>query len=214
VIIGKQGAGKGTQAVRLSRYYVVPHISTGDMFRAAVRSGSEWGLKAKHYMDAGELVPDDVVIGVVRERLSEDDTVNRGFLLDGFPRNVAQAEALEETLSPRGVDLIIELDVPTDVVLKRLEGRRVCTDCGTNYSVDAPPTSDWECDACGGQVVQREDDITEAIARRLSLYESETRPLVTWYMRQDKLMTVDGTGPPDEVTNRLIGGIERRLGRR
>jgi adenylate kinase len=213
-MIGKQGAGKGTQAVRLSRYYVIPHISTGDMFRAAVRSGSPSGEKARHYMEAGELVPDDVVIGVVRDRLGEDDTVRRGFLLDGFPRNVSQAEALDEILAPRGVDLVIELDVPTDVVLERLAGRRVCTDCGANYSVDDPPGDDWACDICGAKVVQREDDTESAIARRLSLYESETQPLVAWYMRQDKLMTIDGTGRPDTVTDRLIRGIERRLGRR
>ena len=127
VILGKQGAGKGTQCVRLARHYVVPHISTGDMFRAAVRANTEFGRKAREYMDAGELVPDEVVIGVVQERLEQDDTTNRGFILDGFPRNVEQAEALDKILAPTGVDLTIDLEVPTEDVLRRLASRRVCT---------------------------------------------------------------------------------------
>ena len=124
VVLGKQGAGKGTQCVRLARHYVIPHISTGDMFRAAVKGGTEFGRKAKEFMDAGELVPDDVVIGVVRERLAQDDTKERGFCLDGFPRTVVQAEALEELLAPRGLDLVLDLEAPPDVVLRRLAWRR------------------------------------------------------------------------------------------
>src|ERR1700733_11380565 len=138
--LGKQGAGKGTQAVRLSRHYVVPHISTGDTFRAAVRSGSEFGQLAKQYLDAGDLVPDEVVIGVVRERLTHADTSHRGFILDGFPRTVAQAEALFEILAPRSLDLVLDLEIDTSHVLRRLASRRVCSDCGANYSVpDNPP---------------------------------------------------------------------------
>ncbi len=213
VVLGKQGAGKGTQCVRLARHYVIPHISTGDMFRAAVKGGTEFGRKAKEYMDAGELIPDDIVIGVVRERLDQDDTKERGFVLDGFPRTVAQAEALDVLLNPRGVDMVLDLEVPTEVVLKRLAGRRVCQDCGVNYSMENPPRSNWTCDNCGGEVVLREDDTESAIRRRLDLYEKETAPLIEWYLARDKLVAVDGLGSPDEVTNRLVWAIDRRRGR-
>jgi adenylate kinase len=213
IVLGKQGAGKGTQCVRLARFFALPHISTGDMFRAAVKSGSEFGRKAFEFMNEGNLVPDDVVIGLVEERLQEDDARLRGFVLDGFPRTVNQAEALDKILSPQGVDLVVDLEVPTEVVLKRLAGRRVCVDCGTNYSVDRPPTDDWTCDVCGGRVIQREDDTENAIRRRLELYEEQTAPLIAWYMKQDKLVTVDGVGEPDRVTTRLIRAIENRLKR-
>ena len=188
IILGKQGAGKGTQCVRLSRHYVVPHISTGDMFRAAVKSRSELGAKAKEYMDTGELVPDEVVMGLVAERLGLDDTKARGFVLDGFPRTVHQAKGLAELLAPDEIDLVVNLEVPTEVVLRRLAGRRVCVDCGANYSVDSPPRFDWTCDNCGGEVVQREDDTEAAIMRRLQLYEQATAPLIEWYMERDKLV--------------------------
>jgi adenylate kinase len=213
VVLGKQGAGKGTQCVRLARHYAVPHISTGDMFRAAVRSGSEFGAKARKFMDAGDLVPDDVVIGLVQERLSQDDARLRGFVLDGFPRTVQQAEALDEMLAPPGVELVVDLEVPTDVVLKRLASRRVCVECGTNYSVERPPEDPSVCDICGGKVVQREDDTVSAIRRRLELYEEQTAPLIAWYLAKDKLVTVDGVGEPDRVTTRLIRAIDRRLRR-
>jgi adenylate kinase len=213
VVLGKQGAGKGTQCVRLGRHYAVPHISTGDMFRAAVRSGSQFGKKARKFMDAGELVPDDVVIGLVEERLRQDDARLRGFILDGFPRTVHQAEALDEILPPPGVELVIDLEVPTEVVLKRLASRRVCVECGTNYSVERPPSVDEKCDVCGGQVVQREDDTVNAIRRRLELYEEQTAPLIAWYLAKDKLVTVDGVGEPDKVTTRLIRAIDLRLRR-
>jgi adenylate kinase len=218
IILGKQGAGKGTQCVRLSRHYVVPHISTGDMFRAAVKSRAELGEKAKEYMDAGELVPDEVVMGLVAERLSLDDTKARGFVLDGFPRTVHQAKGLAELLAPDEIDMVVNLEVPTEVVLRRLAGRRVCIDCGANYSVDSPPRLNWTCDICGGEVVQREDDTEAAIRRRLDLYERETRPLVDWYAERDLLAVVDGVGDPDEVTADLVRAVDQRreqgLGRR
>ena len=207
VILGKQGAGKGTQCVRLARHYVVPHISTGDMFRAAVRMGTEFGLRAREYMDAGELIPDDVVIGVVRERLDQDDTKNRGFILDGFPRTANQAQKLSETTE---VDLAIDIEVPTDIVLTRLAGRRVCSTCGTNYAMANPPKYDWTCDVCGGEVVQREDDTEDAIKRRLALYEEQTEPLISWYLERDMLVSIDGLGSPDDVTQRLVRSIDRR----
>ena len=162
-------------------------------------------------MEAGELVPDDVVIGVVKERLSLDDARLRGFVLDGFPRTVHQADALDEILPNGGVELVLDLEVPTDVVLKRLASRRVCVECGTNYSLERPPSVDEKCDVCGGLVVQREDDTVNAIRRRLELYEEQTAPLIAWYMKKDKLVTVDGVGDPDKVTTRLIRAIDRRL---
>ncbi len=214
VMLGRQGAGKGTQCVRLSRHYVVPHISTGDILRSAVREGTEFGTKAKEYMDAGELLPDDVVVGMVDERLSLDDTRARGFILDGFPRTVAQATALLEITQPRGLDLAVNLDVPREAVLSRLAARRVCRDCGANYSVDEPPKYNWTCDVCGGDVIQRADDTEDAIIRRLDLYERETSPLIAWFDERDLLVEVDGMGDPDTVTSRLVRVIDRQRERR
>ncbi|MFZ6003769.1 MAG: adenylate kinase [Actinomycetota bacterium] len=210
VLLGRQGAGKGTQCVRLSRHYVIPHISTGDMLRAAVREGTEFGLKAKEIMDSGELVSDEIMGGVVDERLDRDDTRHRGYILDGFPRTVGQAEILAKITASEPLDLVIDLVVPTEVVLARLASRRVCTDCGANYSVDAPPKYGWVCDNCGGDVVQRADDTPEAIQKRLDLYERETAPLIAWYAERDLLSEVDGLGPAEEVTARLIAVIDER----
>ncbi|HEX3393830.1 MAG TPA: adenylate kinase [Acidimicrobiales bacterium] len=211
VILGKQGAGKGTQAERLAHHYHVPRISTGDIFRTAVKEGTEAGRRAKVFMDAGDLVPDKVVVAVVAERLDEPDA--GGFVLDGFPRNLAQAEALDSMLVPDGVDLVIELQVPTVMVLHRLAGRRVCVDCGTNYSTEThDETGGWICERCGGKVILREDDTTTAISRRLALYEKETEPLLGWYMAKDKLAPVDGVGSPDTVTARVLRAIDGRLG--
>jgi adenylate kinase len=210
VLLGRQGAGKGTQCVRLSRHYVVPHISTGDMLRAAVREGTEFGRKAKEIMDRGELVSDEIMGGVVDERLDRDDTRHRGYILDGFPRTVGQAELLAKITADAPLDLVIDLVVPTDVVLERLASRRVCTDCGANYSLDTPPKDGWVCDNCGGDVVQRADDTPEAIQKRLDLYERETAPLIAWYAGHDLLDEVDGLGTAEEVTARLIEAIDAR----
>jgi adenylate kinase len=179
-----------------------------------VKGDSEVGRRAKKYMDAGDLVPDEVVNEMVRERLTELDAADQGFIMEGFPRNVAQAEALDDMLSPHHVDLVIELDVPTGVVLKRLASRRVCSVCGINYSVDAPPKANWTCDRCGGEVVQRDDDTESAISRRLDHYDKQTAPLVAWYLATDRLAAVDGEGDPDTVTSRLQRAIENRLARR
>lgn len=208
IVLGKQGAGKGTQCVRLSHHYVIPHISTGDMLRAAVKMQTPLGVEAKRYMDDGELVPDELLLGLVDERLAQDDTIGRGFVLDGFPRTVAQAEALDRLLAPLELDVVIDLEVPRELVLTRLASRRVCVDCGANYSTSAPPKVDWICDVCGGEVVQRPDDTEAAIKRRLDLYETETAPLVRWYETSERLVTVDGTGTPDEVTERLVRAID------
>ncbi len=214
VMLGRQGAGKGTQCVHLSRHYVVPHISTGEMLRAAVKAGSDVGVRAKGYMDRGELLPDDIMVEVVDEQLSGADTSRRGFILDGFPRTVAQAKALAEIVEDLGgLDVVIDLDVPTEVVLERLASRRVCVDCGANYSTVDPPKENWTCDECGGDVVQRADDTPEAIQRRLDLYERETAPLTTWYAEAGLLEVVDGLGGADEVTERLVRVIDARAAR-
>jgi adenylate kinase len=208
IMLGRQGAGKGTQCVRLGRHYVVPHISTGDMLRAAVREATPFGLKAKEFMERGDLLPDDVMIGIVAERLARDDARARGYILDGFPRTVAQAEALSDITSHKPVHVVIDLQVPRELVLTRLAARRVCTDCGANYSTFTPPKSNWTCDVCGGPVVQRADDTEEAINRRLDLYEGQTKPISDYYRALDVLAMVDGVGAPDEVFGRLVDAIE------
>jgi adenylate kinase len=208
VVLGKQGAGKGTQCVRLSHHYVVPHVSTGDMLRGEVKSKTELGARAQTLMDQGELIPDEMVMEMVRGRLSERDTRGRGFVLDGCPRTTAQARDLDGIVHPFGLDLVIDLQVPTALVMKRLASRRVCVDCGANYSTAAPPMVNWTCDVCGGEVVQREDDTEEAIQRRLDLYEAETAPLIAWYNERDLLVSINGTGSPDAVTRRVVGAID------
>jgi adenylate kinase len=212
VMLGRQGAGKGTQCTRLSRHYVVPHISTGEMLRAAVKEGTELGRKAAEIMNEGGLVPDDVMIGIVDERLDHDDTTRRGYVLDGFPRTVPQAKALAEITVARPLDLVIDLDVPKEVVLQRLASRRVCADCGANYSVDKPPRYDCVCDNCGGEVEQREDDTPPAIEKRLAEYERETAPLIDWYRELRLLELVDGLGSTNEVSLRLSAVIDLRRG--
>ena len=213
VVLGKQGAGKGTQCVRLSHHYVVPHVSTGDMLRAAVKQGTPLGKKAKAVMDRGELLGDELIIEMVEERLAESDVRARGFVLDGCPRTVTQAERLAAMLTPYDLDLVIDLEVPTHQVLRRLAARRVCIDCGANYSTTSPPLINWTCDVCGGEVVQREDDTEEAISRRLELYEVQTTPLIEWYRARSQLETVSGTGTPDAVTRRMVKVIEQRRNR-
>ena len=210
VLLGRQGAGKGTQCVRLSRHFVVPHISTGDILRAAVREGTELGKMAKAIIDAGGLVSDDIMVGIVAERLEEDDARVRGYILDGFPRTVAQAEALDGITAKRPVDAAIDLDVPRDLVLSRLSARRVCRDCGANYQATGSEPKQWTCDNCGGDVVQRDDDTPEAINRRLDLYESQTQPLMDYYGASGRLVRVDGVGAPDEVFERLTKAVEQR----
>ena len=210
VVLGKQGAGKGTQCVRLSHHYVVPHVSTGDMLRAAVKLRTPLGMRAREVMDRGELVPSDIVMEMVEERLGEGDTRARGFVLDGCPRTIAQAETLADLLRPDRLDLVVNLDVPTPQVLRRLVARRVCVDCGTNYSVSAPPTVNWTCDVCGGGVIQREDDTEDAIRRRLELYEVETEPLLDFYRQQNQLVTVNGNGSAAAVTRRIVRAIDER----
>ncbi|MGH8979646.1 MAG: adenylate kinase [Acidimicrobiales bacterium] len=210
VVLGKQGAGKGTQCVRLSHHYVVPHVSTGDMLRREVKSATPFGLRAKKIMDDGELIPDELIMEMVASRLCERDARARGFVLDGCPRTSAQAQQLEEMVDPERLDLALNLEVPTAVVLKRLAARRVCVDCGTNYSVSSPPSVNWTCDVCGGEVVQREDDTEDAIRRRLEIYDRQTAPLIEWYEARDLLAPVNGTGAEDAVTRRCVAAIDER----
>ena len=210
VVLGKQGAGKGTQCVRLARHYIVSHISTGDMIRAAIAAGSEFGKKFKEIQDKGELLPDEVMLGIVAERLSYDDVRERGFILDGLPRTVRQAEMLADLLDPEDIDMAVYLDLTTEEALTRLASRRVCSTCGMNYGLDHAPRVKGICDNCGGEVVQRADDTEAAIRVRLDLYERETAPVVKWYIDRDKLVTVDACGAPHEVSMRLIHAIDAR----
>jgi adenylate kinase len=208
VLLGAPGSGKGTQGVVLSKKYNIPQISTGDLLRAAVNAGTELGLKAKSAMDAGALVSDDIVIGLIRERLSEDDAKN-GYILDGFPRNIAQAEALDSMLSELGQPLqgVVLLDVALEDLMKRLTGRRTCKDCGSIYNVYYSPSKNYEeCDVCRGPLFQRADDNEETIGNRLNVYQESTQPLIGYYQNQSKLHAIPGTGNVDDITA-AVGAI-------
>lgn len=209
ILLGRQGAGKGTQCVRLSRHFVVPHISTGDMLRAAVRELTEVGAMAKQVMDAGGLVGDDIMVGIVEERLGRDDARTRGYILDGFPRTVRQAVELDRITAERPLDVVLDLDVPRELVLKRISSRRVCRDCGTNYVAIEDDRSMAICDVCGGDVLQRDDDTPDAINRRLDLYEEQTSPLIEFYGNDGRLVVIDGVGTPDSVFHLLTAAVER-----
>jgi adenylate kinase len=208
IIIGRQGAGKGTQCLRMSRHYVVPHVSTGDMLRAAVREGTELGKQAEQVIQAGQLVGDEIMISLVAERLEQDDARSRGYILDGFPRTVVQAEALDRISADLPIDAVLDIDVPRDMVIQRISARRTCRDCGANYTAKGVERSTWTCDTCGGDVVQRADDTPDAINRRLDLYESQTSPLLDYYDRQGRLTVIDGSASPDEVFARLTAAID------
>jgi len=197
--------------VRLSRHYVVPHISTGDMLRTAAREGSELGLMAKQIMEEGGLVGDEVMIGLVDERLRKPDADSRGYILDGFPRTVAQAQALQRITDDRPIHVVIDLDVPREIVLERLSSRRVCRDCGTNYTAGlADDRRMWICDVCGGDVEHRADDTPDAVNRRLDLYESQTAPLISHYSKMNLLAVVNGVGHPDHVFKRVCDAVDER----
>ena len=213
IILGRQGAGKGTQCVRLSRHFVVPHISTGDMLRAAVREKTELGVAAKIVMDSGGLVGDEIMVGIVDERLGRDDARSRGYILDGFPRTVPQAIALDKITRSRPLTAVIDLYVPRDLVLDRLSARRVCRDCGTNYMAKGSERQPWICDVCGGDVMHRDDDTPEAINHRLDLYEEQTSPLIEFYGDTNRLTVVDGVATPDEVFVRMTDAVEKSRGR-
>ncbi len=209
ILLGAPGAGKGTVAKRLMAIDGSVQISTGDILRAAVKEGTDLGKKAKEYMDAGDLVPDDLIMGIMEERLQEDDC-KAGFLLDGFPRTIPQAEALKGVMAKLGITLggAINLDVPRDVILDRLTTRRTCVDCGAIYNVKSmPPKVEGVCDKCGGQVVQRDDETEEAISNRLDVYNEKTAPLVDFYDKEGLLFTVTSTSS-DEV----VDAVKQKLG--
>jgi len=212
VLMGLPGAGKGTQADKIVVKYNIPHISTGDMFRAAIKEGTELGLKAKSFMDKGELVPDEVTIGIVRERLSKDDCGN-GFLLDGFPRTVAQAEALDTMLADldKKIDFVINIDVDQSILMERLTGRRICKNCGATYHlVFNPPSQDGVCDRCGGELYQRADDNAETVQNRLDVNIQQTKPLLNFYEDKGYLRNINGQQDIDKVfadIEDLLGGL-------
>lgn len=205
VLLGAPGSGKGTQGVFLSRQYDIPQISTGDLLRAAVTAGTELGKQAKSAMDSGALVSDEIVVGLIRERLSEDDA-RHGYILDGFPRNIAQAEALDVMLDDLGkpLDGVVLLDVPFNELMQRLTGRRTCKNCGAIFNVHLSPSrQDGVCDECGGELFQRQDDNEATIENRLKVYEEQTAPLVGFYEKQGKLHSIDGTGDIEAITAKV-----------
>lgn len=209
VIFGPQGAGKGTQGKRIAEKWHIPAIATGDIFRDAIASESKLGREVKEIVESGQLVTDELTIELVKERLGQEDAVS-GWLLDGFPRNTEQAQALDRLLTEEEgeLDAALVLEVPEEVTMKRIMGRRVCSECGRNYHVDAPPQSDWSCDNCGGEVVQRPDDADEeAIRQRLKTYHEETEPLGEFYDDKGLLRRIVGVGSQNEVFQRIISAI-------
>jgi len=209
VLVGPPGAGKGTQAQFIAAHSAIPKVSTGDIFRDNVVRGTPLGMEAKKFMDAGDLVPDAVTIDMVRDRLSEDDAAD-GFLLDGFPRTVTQAEALDEMLKDMGtgLDVVLELVVDDDEVVRRLSGRRTCRGCGHVWHLDFdPPAREGRCDRCGGELFQRDDDLPETIRHRLEVYNEQTAPLIAYYAARGLLVGIDATGPVEDVTNRAVDAL-------
>lgn len=211
VLVGPPGAGKGTQAQFLAEHFQIPHISTGDIFRANLKGNTPLGIEAKSYMDKGELVPDSVTNEMVRDRLAQDDLAN-GFLLDGYPRNVAQAEVLRAVLAERGEPLhaALELHVDNQEIIDRLSGRRSCSNCQRTYHIENnKPAVDGICDNCGGTLIQREDDKAEVIARRLEVYEEQTEPIISFYRTEGLLITIPATGPVSQITESAIAALSR-----
>lgn len=207
IMLGAPGAGKGTQAKRIAEKYGIPHISTGDIFRANIKEGTELGLKAKGYMDQGLLVPDEVTIGMLLDRIHQADCKN-GYVLDGFPRTIPQAESLNKALADMGeaIDFAIDVDVPDENIVNRMGGRRACLSCGATYHVEFNPTkADGICDACGAQTVLRDDDKPETVQKRLTVYHDQTQPLIDYYKNQGILKSVDGTQPMDSVFDAIVG---------
>jgi adenylate kinase len=212
VMLGRQGSGKGTQGLQLAKLLVVPHISVGDVLRDAVSSGSPAGQQARETMERGDLVDDRLVVSLVAERLAAPDVRSGGFVLDGFPRTVDQAAALDGILTDGVLERAVVIDVPLEVARARLLARRVCADCGRIYTVErARGLETWTCGACGGQVRWRADDTEEAVTRRLTLYDEHTQPLLHWFGRHDQLLLVDGVGTSEEVFSRLLAGLWPRI---
>lgn len=206
IMLGAPGAGKGTQAKQIADKYSIPHISTGDIFRANIKNGTELGKKAKHYMDQGALVPDELTCDLVMDRIQQDDCKN-GFVLDGFPRTIPQAEALDAALGKinEKMDYAIDVDVPDENIVNRMSGRRACLNCGATYHlISIPPKVEGICDRCGSEIVLREDDKPETVQKRLKVYHEQTQPLIDYYKNQGILKSVDGTQPMDEVFKAIV----------
>lgn len=211
VVLGRQGAGKGTQCARLAARLAVPHVSTGDLFRAEAAAGTELGVRAAAYLEAGHLVPDELVLDLVARRLGGPGGRAGGYLLDGFPRTLAQGQALFEVLGAEAADVAVELHVPTSVVLPRLAARRVCQDCGVTSSAQPGDPEIGRCSRCGGKVGRRTDDNEQAISRRLAAYERQAGPLLTWLDEMGLLVRVDGIGDPDAVHHRMLEAVRGKV---
>lgn len=209
ILLGPPGAGKGTQAKILAKKFDIPQISTGDILRGAVKEQSPMGIKAKGYMDAGSLVPDEVVVGIVKERLAKPDCI-KGFILDGFPRTVIQADALKLTLGGMGkaIEHVVSIVVDKEDLLARITGRRTCRSCGKGYHLSFdPPKTCGVCDECGGELFQRDDDSEATMRNRLEVYEKQTAPLISYYERESLLRTIAGTGSIDEIQQKILTGL-------
>ena len=206
IMLGAPGAGKGTQAKMIAEKYGIPHVSTGDIFRANIKNGTELGMEAKKYMDQGQLVPDELTVKILLDRVAQDDCKN-GYVLDGFPRTIPQAEALDTALKAKGekVDFAIDVDVPDENIVNRMSGRRACLKCGATYHiVYAAPKTENVCDTCGETLVLRDDDKPETVSKRLKVYHEQTQPLIDYYTKQGVLKTVDGTCALDEVFKAIV----------
>ncbi|QKW08621.1 adenylate kinase [Streptomyces sp. NA04227] len=211
VLVGPPGAGKGTQAAFLAKNLSIPHISTGDLFRANISQGTELGKQAKAFMDAGNLVPDEVTIGMAKDRMEQPDAEN-GFLLDGFPRNVSQAEALDETLKTESMklDAVLDLEVPEDEVVKRIAGRRICRNDSAHvfHVTYSAPKQEGVCDTCGGELYQRDDDSEDTVRKRLEVYHTQTEPIIDYYRAQGLVVTISALGKVEEVTERAMAALK------
>ena len=206
IMLVAPGAGKGTQAKKIAEKYQIPHISTGDIFRANIKGGTELGMKAKTFMDQGMLVPDEITIGMLMDRIGQEDCIN-GYVLDGFPRTIPQAESLTKALAERGekVDYAINVDVPDENIINRMSGRRACLGCGATYHITFnPPVKEGICDTCGQELVLRDDDKPETVKKRLDVYHQQTQPLIDYYKNAEVLAEVDGTQPMDAVFQGIV----------
>jgi len=210
IMLGAPGAGKGTQAKKIAEKYAIPHISTGDIFRANIKNGTALGMEAKSYMDKGALVPDELTVRILLDRVAQDDCKN-GYVLDGFPRTIPQAEVLEKELTKLGdqVDFAINVDVPDENIIRRMSGRRACLSCGATYHIEhVPPKKEGVCDKCGSELVLRDDDKEETVKNRLSVYHEQTQPLIDFYTERKVLKTVDGTKSTEEVFDSIVKILE------
>lgn len=211
IMLGAPGAGKGTQAQMIADKYKVPHISTGDIFRANIKNGTELGMEAKKYMDQGLLVPDELTVKILLDRVAKEDCQD-GYVLDGFPRTIPQAEVLDKALNERGdaIDYAIDVDVPDENIVKRMLGRRACLSCGATYHMEhVPPQKEGVCDRCGKELVLRDDDREETVLNRLKVYHDQTQPLIQFYKEKGVLQTVDGTKPMQEVFDSITAILEK-----